>query len=444
MTLRLLGLLITIALTAVFGQFDFPGVFGKITSHPTAGDLAPEISFAKVLHNAASAPWSSANLNGQVTVLMFLPYVSGNPHVVSEWNALVEKFAGKPVQFMWITDEDESALLPFLQDHPIQGWVFHDPDGATGRSYGLESPQPVIIGADRRIVGFDGGIVPREEVVNAVLEDRITTTPPQPTRESFRAFSESKPVLLSPEPQRMPRPDEHRPDFPPSYAVHVAPAKDELGGGNYSGMDFLSLQGYTVKRLFSEMLDVSPLRIDLPVSIDASARYDFSIVLPKDEDQETRRSVMRQGVEDYFHLAASRQNQLRDVYVLTASDQRLPVSARDPDAGGLFRSSSVGFLEIGGLDDLIADKPHDIDAITSVSMDGSTVDEFCDMLERTLDRPLINETKLDGRFDFRVPDPEFAPQELPKRDFVERLRNQLGLVIAPAQRSIETVVYRLR
>jgi uncharacterized protein (TIGR03435 family) len=30
-----------------------------------------------------------------------------------------------------------------------------------------------------------------------------------------------------------------------------------------------------------------------------------------------------------------------------------------------------------------------------------TVDEFCHMLERDLDRPVIDETKLDGRFEFQ-------------------------------------------
>ena len=162
---------------------------------------------------------------------MFLPYVSGNPDAVNEWNALVEQFAGKPVQFAWIAGEDESTLLPFLKEHPVQGWLFHDPDGATGRSYGLELAQPVIVGADRRIVGFDGGFRPRAEVVDAVLENRITTTPPKPTRESFRAFSESKLVLLSPKPQRMPRPDYHRPDFSPSYSVMLPRRKTNWGAG---------------------------------------------------------------------------------------------------------------------------------------------------------------------------------------------------------------------
>jgi len=190
-------LFLAAAVTGVFGQDVFPGLFGKITSRPKAGDLAPEITFAKVLHTAATEPWTAASLSGNVTVLFPFPYVSGNLNLVNQWNTLVEQFAGKPVQFVWIAGEKESDLLPFLQEHPMRGWVFYDPDNSTGRSYGLEDPQAVIIGADRRIIGFDrGSPLPSGEVINAVLSDRITTTPPKPTLEGVKAFDASGRVLL--------------------------------------------------------------------------------------------------------------------------------------------------------------------------------------------------------------------------------------------------------
>ena len=67
------------------------------------------------------------------------------------------------------------------------------------------------------------------------------------------------------------------------------------------------------------------------------------------------------------------------------------------------------------------------------------------MLEWDLDRPVVNETKIEGTFDFEVRDPNLRSQTIPKRDFVEAaLRDQLGLVIAPSQRNVETIVYRLR
>jgi len=446
MTLRLLGLLFTVALAGMFGQFEFQGLFGKITSRPKAGDLAPEISFVKVLHNAAAASWTTTNLNGQVTVLQFLPYVSGNPRVVSEWNALVEAFAGKPVQFAWITGEQESTLLPFLAEHPIRGWVFHDAEGKTGQAYGLEVSQPVFIGADRRIVGFGQGFPPTKEIVNAVLEERISTTPPKQTLESFKAFFGSGLELLSAESQRMPRPQDHRPEFSPSYSLHVAPSKDAFNGGNYHGMDYWSLQGFTVQRLLAEMLELNPIRIELPGSVDASARYDFSIVLPKFEDKEAMRRLILEGVEDYFHIAGGRENRLRDVYVLTASEKpKLTASAVDPLAGGGFSSSFSSFDVFDAADPFDArERSHAIGALGGFSMSSATVDEFCHRLEDGLDRPLVNEAKFEGRFDFQLQEPELGPQGAPKSDFVERLREQLGLVITAARRSVETMVYRVR
>ena len=71
-TLRPLVLFLA-AVTGVFGQDVFPGVFGKITSRPAAGNLAPEVTFAKVLHSAGTEPWTAANLSGRITVLFPFP-----------------------------------------------------------------------------------------------------------------------------------------------------------------------------------------------------------------------------------------------------------------------------------------------------------------------------------------------------------------------------------
>ena len=151
---RLPVVLLAMAAACMFAQDEMPGVYGKITSRPKAGELAPDVSFSKVLHNPGSAAWSTANLSGQLTVLYPFPYISGNPDLVNKWNALIERFAGKPVQFVLVTGEKDSTLLPFLEKQPIGGWVLHDIDGATGRAYGLEMPAAILIGADRIILGF--------------------------------------------------------------------------------------------------------------------------------------------------------------------------------------------------------------------------------------------------------------------------------------------------
>ena len=441
MTPRSLILILTCGAMVLLGQEDPAGLFGKITARPKAGDLAPDLIFTKVLHTQGSVSWTADKLSGRVTVLEFLPYVSGNPDVVKKWNALVTQFKGEPIQFVWIVGEKETTLLPFLKDHPIEGWVFLDPDKETGQAYGLETPEPVIIGSDRRILGFDGAMMPSEELLNAVLGDRITTTPPKPTPEGLKAFAESGRMLLSAEAHAMPRFEDKRPNFTPSYKVHIEKARDESGGGNFSAADYWSLQGYTVKGLLAEMLDVSPIRIELSASIDSAARYDFSIVLPKPEDKSVMQLLIRQGVEDYFHLTLTRENKLRDVYVLTGTGDKLRKSALDRRRGGSF-SSSMSFE--ANSKDVAGESEYKIDAVTGVSMKGATVDEFCRLLEQNLDRPLVNESKIDGRFDFEISELDPAAKSPRRGDFVERLRGELGLVITEDQRNVETTVYRLR
>ena len=188
--------------------------------------------------------------------------------------------------------------------------------------------------------------------------------------------------------------------------------------------------------------DVNPIRIILPAGIDLKKRYDFSVVLPAPESKEEMDERFRQGVQEYFHLAAMRESRLMDVYVVTASDRK-PPSAKPAtaDDGSIGFSSSVSFTEVmtaesGDFGEFPNAVP--IGAIRSIALDG-TADEFCRTLERQLDRPVVNETNLEGEFEFHVEASRNA-----KNDFLDRLRQELGLAITPAKRPVETLVFTPR
>ena len=66
------------------------------------------------------------------------------------WNGLVDRFAARPIQLVLITQEKEPTLLPWLAQHPVNGWLLYDPTGSTGRAYGLEMPNTLYVGADRK------------------------------------------------------------------------------------------------------------------------------------------------------------------------------------------------------------------------------------------------------------------------------------------------------
>ncbi len=447
MQVRFLAIFLTAAAAGLFGQFEPPGLFGPVSVHLKAGDFAPDIRFDEVLHSAVGVAWNQGNLSAHLSVLVFLPDTHDNPDLVTKWNELVGKF-GDAVQFVWITAEEESSILPWLAQHPMSGWVFNDPPGKTGQAYGLEEPTVVFIGADRRIVGFDGGILPREEMLKAILEGRITTTAPkQPTTiaeaiAQAKASAESGMVHIGAEPPRMPRAEDHKPDFAPSRTLHISPAKDQLNGGDYSGDDYWSLQGFNLKSVISQITGLSPLRIELPASLDTRTHYDFELVLPAPEDKQYMSALIQQEIERQFHIFATHERRMRDVYVLTASETKPPAAKDSPNVGF---SSSVGYFSSELVDatgqnlagDLDRDfKPVRIGDISDIGMIG-TADEFCKMLEMELDRPIVNESGLEGEFVFQV---KGQTDEPPPHDFVRRLRDQLGLIVTEEQRDVDSLV----
>jgi uncharacterized protein (TIGR03435 family) len=426
--------LLAFAVPGALCQF---GLYGPVTTRLKAGDFASDIQFAKVLSAPGGAQWHSSNLTGQLTILIFYLNTSRNLQTITMWNSLVDAFASKGVQFLFISGEKESTLLPWLSQHPIKGWVFHDPDGETGKAYGLEEPATVFIGSDGKIIGFgDMGFPPEESQVRAAIEGRITTT--RPTRATMKAFLESGQVVLNAEPSRMPRADEHKPNFPPSYTFHVSPSQGE-DNGNSAGHLFKSLRGYTIKEAITNLYGVNPIRVYLPTSLDNGSRYDFDLVLPEQEDQGKLDGLFKQGLSNHFHFSARRENRAEDVYVVTSLPGRKPpsVDRKDHDGmgGGFSFSASVTFATTGGREDGHTEmNPVSVSAIRGVSMDG-TADQFCHLLEKQLDRAVVNETRLDGEFEFHLK----ATQDT-KSDFQRDLRDRLGLAITPAQRNIDVLV----
>ncbi|MGB6945461.1 MAG: TIGR03435 family protein [Bryobacteraceae bacterium] len=435
MMVRLL-LLLGLGVAGVFAQ---PNLYGPVSTHLRAGDFAPEIVFTQILSQRSASPWTSESLSGQISVLVFYPDTSHNLQSVSRWNALVEKFAGKPIQFAWITGEKESTLLPWIEQHPVKGWVFYDPDGATGRAFGLEMPAAVIVGADRRIAGFDDSMLPESETLTAALAGRITTAPPELTPAALKAFAESGLVRLQAESPRMPRPDDYKPDFPPSYTVHISPAKSQ-DAGDFADGAFHSLQSVTLRTLISQLYEINPIRVRLSAALDNDKHYDVAIVLPDHESEESVDNRILQGVQDYFGVAAARQQVLSDVYVVTTAGGKppTPVAHADDDSG--FSGAQFGSVDFqtpdatlspGGFQDW--PKPVALDAVRGISVEG-TLDEFCRMLEMGLDRPVVNETNMQGQYAFQLKSAAGA-----HNDFLDRLHGQFNLSITPAQRRVEVV-----
>jgi uncharacterized protein (TIGR03435 family) len=74
-------------------------------------------------------------------------------------------------------------------------------------------------------------------------------------------------------------------------------------------------------------------------------------------------------------------------------------------------------------------------AISSISINGGTVVDFCRTLEQGLDRPVVDETHLTGRYDFEVNQADHTQDE-----FFTMLAGQFSLVVTPGVRNVSVVV----
>src|SRR5580704_676725 len=221
--------------------------------------------------------------------------------------------------------------------------------------------------------------------------------------------------------------DDHNSDFPPSYTVHVSPAKSEDRGG-FTG---------TLKGLITQLLEINPIRIQLPPALDNNTRYNVAIVPPARESQEKVNDRILQGIQDYFGVIVAREERLLDAYIVTTANGKPPARLARPDDSG-FAFSNVQFEPPQGASalDNFPDIAHAVglDQIRGISATG-TLDYFCRALETPLDRPVVNETNLAGVYEFNLKGGRGT-----ENDFLKRLRDQFNLNLTPAQRRVQVVV----
>ena len=162
---------------------------------------------------------------------------------------------------------------------------------------------------------------------------------------------------------------------------------------------------------------------------------------------------MRQGIERYFRVTITHESRPIDVYALTAPDGQTAAIRDAPQSGG----GGVGFsgfsFEFALLDgepptpesfQSLYQTPESMrNAIVSggsiggVSISNGTMDDFCKTLEQGLDRPVVDETGLGGRYDI-----ELLGGHTSTSEFLQRLRTQLGLHLTPARRDVTMLVLR--
>ncbi|HEY5054568.1 MAG TPA: TIGR03435 family protein [Acidobacteriaceae bacterium] len=224
------------------------------------------------------------------------------------------------------------------------------------------------------------------------------------------------------------------------YQVHIAPTVQPEGSSSIeAGSDSWAARGYDLRTLVAQIFNVDVRRIDLADDSIGSQRFDVSVDLPVDVDEDTMRRLLADAVEQRFGLQIAVESRAMEVYVLSAPN--------GPGAAMKRHATRMSAAEVVGLNG--ADEPDELSRITvfgqdctdkgsttGLSVEASTMADFERTLEPDLDRVLVDETRLTGSFDFSVS--KYASQQ----ELFERLHDQLGLVVTPEQRKVTVLAVR--
>jgi uncharacterized protein (TIGR03435 family) len=265
-----------------------------------------------------------------------------------------------------------------------------------------------------------------------------------------------------------------KPDVPPSYDVRITPTRraGTEGPAGGSGPDFWVIEGARLRPVLANLYDVLETRIDLPVSLESN-RYDFRLVLPRNETREALIRLMREGIAKHFGV--TREVRSMDVDVLTAPKGaiRAPETHQNDD---IFEFGSIGFaqrsmggppqvpegfmlMEIMNLHSVSPEASATVEENVRAMKNGLlrgligsggrgvtisdicqslTMAQLCEVFEGGLDRPLVDETHLSASYAINVRS-EIVGR---RRDFLGVVCDKLGLAISPGRRDVSMLVVR--
>lgn len=393
----------------VFGLFQNNSFASAGKNGPKIDDVPPPLTLSETIQGPSLNEISWDKLKGKVVVLEFwnincAPCVEAIPHL----NELVEQFSNRVV-FISISDDNEDYLKKFLKRRPIKSWLVLD---------GLLNPT-------RTAFGVSG--IPHTAIVDASGKVAAITHPALLKSLNLEEILAGKPCSL-------PAPQLYSPDNTNVVAVtNPVPTKVEIsikgpfpepdrGAFNSRGWNRLkSFPDFEAKKAFladviSAFFDISPKLVFAKTKLPAGL-YDISAVAPSDKLSELKQQFAEK-LKTTFGIEVQTKKQNIKVYVLTVVSTNAPGIKQVQRNGG-------GGQRPGGF-----------------YLNGTKMDGIASFMENFLDKPIINETGLDGLWSvdakWQMSKSELASDSKPDPDkVIKAVREQLGLELKPANQTLE-------
>jgi len=349
-----------------------------------AGRPAPQLSLPKLLNAPRQALGSWDELRGKVVVLEFWatwcdPCVESIPHL----NGLAERFRGRPVVFIHITDESEADVLEFLRQHPVSGWVAPEAGAEVFKAFRVYGrPHTVLVDAEGTVAAFPhpADLAP-ETIMELLAGSYKSPAAPGAAVSTGSALAE----------------------------FSISPSEDSSGSAQYGPVSLqasaMSLE-YALEWLYGRVdrFDIKPAAAPA-----MAASYDIRFRLP-DSRAAAKKDFFLGGLQAALGLKVARAEREAEVYVLKKASGG-PVNVKTRREYGDARLNGAVLEVKGGGFDVLAGR-----------------------LKEVLRRPVLDETREAGPFEY-----EFELDSGDPRIIDAQLQRQLGLRLLLLKRRITVV-----
>ena len=366
------------------------------TAGPVVGKPAPAIALEALLQAPEGAKADLESLKDNLVVIDFWatwcgPCVKAFPHL----NELAAKFKDQPVRFIAITYEDQAKIADFLKRTKLDTWVGLDTDRSMHMQYQIRAiPRTFIISRDGTLLADLHPMQLKEEMIEAALAGEPIVTSVAPSN-----------VKAGVDPALDPR-------FANAlYQVIIRPTLVEDRGPRGVADGAFTAIGFNLCEAIGAAYGVPTTRVvlegDLP-----DDRYDIVLRMPPGHEDQ---------LQTQFQLA-----------LVAAFDIEVTKQKREVDCLNLepIAGTPLDLNEHAAGDDQMGFVSTDKD----LKATNVTMAELADALTALLGKDVVDQTGLEGRYDF-----EIRWQGLPSSEAVYQ---QLGLDLKPGTHENETVVVR--
>ncbi len=367
---------------------------------PKVGDRAPLIELEGLLQAPNGASTKPEALRGKVVVLEFWatwcgPCIVHFPHL----NELADRFKGQPVQFISITEESREVVERFLKKREIKSWVGLDTDRSVFRVLRVAGiPQTVIIDTEGRIAARTSPAQVTEQVLRDLLAGK-TVTLADPYAEALKAAAIEKP--------------EGEPLI--EITINSADPPDQFGGwsmnpGRYQG------KGVALQSLIATAYRVTDDRVVGSTHPGRGTtllerRYDVVVSIPPSR-RELLPALLQSTLQAAFGVSTRRETREADVFALRRIANTEPKIRKAAGGGG--HASNAGGV------------------IVAVNWN---IQGLVDTLQGMLGTPVVDQTALEGIYDWDIQYDEDNPTSL-----IQAVRDQLGLELIKTKLPVEFLV----